>query len=72
MTAGGNGWKSDTIQQSGYFLPGTVPTDLNALDRLLFYRRDPQIPKHRLRWNWISRSGPFAIAYAPPENAQSV
>lgn len=35
------------------FLTGAVPTDLNARNRLLNYRRDPEIPKHRVRWNWI-------------------
>jgi hypothetical protein len=53
MIAGGNGWSSDLIEPPGYYLPGAVPTDIHALDRLLYYRRDPSIPKHRVRWNWI-------------------
>ncbi len=54
MVAGGNGWSSDLLNMPNYYLPGTVPTDIRALDRLLFYRRDSAIPKHRLRWNWIA------------------
>jgi hypothetical protein len=54
LIAGGNGWSSDLVEPPGYFLPGTVPTDMHALDRFLYYRRDPTITKHRLRWNWIA------------------
>ena len=35
------------------FLPGAVPADLDARNRFLNYRRDTDVPKHRLRWNWI-------------------
>ena len=34
------------------YLPGTVPADVNKLNRLLFYDRDTAVPKHRVRWNW--------------------
>jgi len=70
MIAGGNGWSSDLIEPPGYFMPGAVPTDIHALDRLLYYRRDPTIPKHRLRWNWIvdlpfGKGKRFGAASAP-------
>jgi hypothetical protein len=53
MVAGGNGWSSDLVNQPNYYLPGTVPTDTHELIRLLYYRRDSSIPKHRVRWNWL-------------------
>jgi hypothetical protein len=35
------------------YLPGAVPTDTAARDRLLNYRRDSDISKHRFNWNWV-------------------
>ena len=35
------------------FLPGAVPTDYDERNRFLNYQRDTDIPKHRVRWNWI-------------------
>jgi hypothetical protein len=35
------------------FLPGSVPTDFNALNKFLNYQRDTGAPKHRFHWNWI-------------------
>ena len=35
------------------YVKGTVPADEAARNRLLNYKRDPAIPKHRLRWNWL-------------------
>ncbi len=52
--AGGNGWSDDFVQESNIFLAGAMPADLQARNRLLNYRRDPDIPKHRVRWNWIA------------------
>ncbi|MGH9674841.1 MAG: carboxypeptidase regulatory-like domain-containing protein, partial [Bryobacteraceae bacterium] len=54
MRAAGDGWSSDLLPETNVFLKGAVPEDLNARNRLLFYRRDTQIPKHRVRWNWIA------------------
>jgi hypothetical protein len=51
--AGGNGWSDDFVQEPNVFLKGAVPDDLTQRNRLLNYRRDPDIPKHRIRWNWI-------------------
>ncbi len=52
--AGGNGWRDDITQDTDMFLPGAVPTDYAARNRFLNYRRDIDIPKHRLRWNWLA------------------
>jgi hypothetical protein len=53
LRAGGNGWVDDVLTTPSLYLPGAVPTDQAARDRLLFYRRDTDIPKHRVNWNWI-------------------
>lgn len=52
--AGGNGWSDDFVPETNIFLTGAVPSDLNERNRLVNYRRDPDIPKHRVRWNWIA------------------
>jgi hypothetical protein len=35
------------------FIPGTVPADPEAYNRFYTYSRDPNIPKHRLNWNFL-------------------
>jgi hypothetical protein len=52
--SGGNGWESDFAQESNMFLNSSVPADFNQRNRFLNYRRDTDIPKHRVRWNWIA------------------
>lgn len=52
--AAGDGWSSDLLSATNVFLKGTVPDDLNERNRFLTYKRDINIPKHRLRWNWIA------------------
>jgi hypothetical protein len=49
----GGGFATYQNDQPEIFLPGAVPKD--AADRLRFYRyqRDPDIPKHRIRWNYL-------------------
>jgi len=49
----GDGWRDDTLPGVNQYLPGAVPEDQNARNRLLFYRRDTAIPKHRVNWNFI-------------------
>ena len=49
----GNSFRDSPGTVPSQFLPGTVPTDPNALNRFLNYARDTGIPKHRHRWNWI-------------------
>jgi len=52
--AGGNGYSGTSqIPEVNQFLPGQVPTDIDARNRLLNYQRDIGIPKHRVRWNWL-------------------
>jgi hypothetical protein len=52
--AGGDGWSSDLLQAPNMFLKGAVPEDLHERNYFLNYRRDIDIPKHRVRWNWIA------------------
>jgi hypothetical protein len=49
----GGGFATYENEQPEIFLPGSVPQD--PADRLRFYRyqRDPDIPKHRVRWNYL-------------------
>jgi len=49
----GGGFSTYENEQPEIFLPNSVPAD--AADRLRFYRyqRDPDIPKHRIRWNYL-------------------
>jgi len=49
----GNSFRDDVGAARSAYLPGTVPTDPKELNRFLFYDRDPGVPKHRIRWNWI-------------------
>ena len=42
-----------TLTAPNIYLPGTVPADNAARDRLLYYRRDTAIPKHRFNWNFL-------------------
>ncbi len=52
--AAGDGWSSDLLPATNVFLKGAVPEDLNQRNDFLTYRRDIEIPKHRVRWNWIA------------------
>jgi len=45
---------NSTVQGVNEFLPGAVPTDYDERVRSLYYLRDTDIPKHRVRWNWIA------------------
>jgi len=53
MRVAGDGWRDDILRPDNYYLPGAVPTDDAARNRLLFYRRDTGIPKHRVNWNFL-------------------
>jgi Carboxypeptidase regulatory-like domain/TonB dependent receptor len=48
----GNGFRDSLMTRPEQFLPGTVPENFDELNRFLNYRRDIDIPKHRVRWNW--------------------
>lgn len=51
--AGGNDWRDNFMQDPYMFLDGAVPQDFKARNRLLNYHLDPEIPKHKIRWNWL-------------------
>jgi hypothetical protein len=53
MRVAGDGWRDDTLTAPNLYLPGTVPTDNAARNRLLWYSRDVAIPKHRVNWNFL-------------------
>ncbi|HWQ54307.1 MAG TPA: TonB-dependent receptor [Bryobacteraceae bacterium] len=53
LRVAGDGWRDDTLLTPNLYLPGLVPTDDNARNRLLYYRRDSSIPKHRFNWNFL-------------------
>ncbi len=44
----------DAMQSLNAYLPGTVPTDFDTRNRFLNYKRDPNTPKHQIRWNFIA------------------
>jgi hypothetical protein len=48
----GNSFRDDGGTVPDVYLPGTVPTDPDQLNRFLNYHRDTAIPQHRTRWNW--------------------
>ena len=48
----GNSFRDGLGTQPSQFLPGTVPTDPQELNRFLNNVRDTAIPKHRVRWNF--------------------
>ena len=53
LTGGTGGWDGGQLFDANQFLPGAVPTDAEARNTLLNYKRDTSIPKHRVRWNGI-------------------
>ena len=52
--AGGQSWGADIIPDPASYLPGTVPTDIDALNRFYNYKRDTTIPKHKLSYNFLA------------------
>lgn len=42
-----------TVPATNQFLPGSVPTNYDALNGFLNYQRDTGVPKHRVKWNWL-------------------
>ncbi len=49
----GNSFRDGPGTTPDQFAPGAVPTNFSALNRFLNYTRDKDVPKHRVRWNWI-------------------
>jgi hypothetical protein len=52
-------------------MPGTVPSNYDDLNRFLNYQRDTEIPKHRVRWNWLADL-PFGNGKPIGRNASGV
>jgi len=54
IMAGGGGYSGTSpIPEVNQFMPGEVPTDINARNKLLNKQRDTSIPHHRVRWNFL-------------------
>jgi hypothetical protein len=49
----GNGGGT-TLTPASTYMPGAVPTDLDAMNRALNYVRDTAIPHHQMKWNWVA------------------
>jgi hypothetical protein len=49
----GGGFGTYQNDQPEIFLPGAMPQDTLARLRFYRYQRDPDIPKHRIRWNYL-------------------
>ena len=52
-TPGGRQWRV-TVPEVNSYLPGAVPAGFDQRNRFLNYRRSNEVPKQRLRWNWIA------------------
>jgi hypothetical protein len=54
FAAGGQGFGgTSVIQTPNVYLPGQVPADFDAFNKLVNYQRDISTPKHRVRWNYV-------------------
>ncbi len=53
LGANNTGPAEDFVNDPRTYMPGAVPEDLDQRIRLLTYIRDIEVPKHRIRWNWI-------------------
>jgi hypothetical protein len=45
---------ADAMQSINTYMPGAVPADFDTRNRFLNYKRDPNTPKHQLRWNFVA------------------
>jgi hypothetical protein len=45
---------SDYVGSLNMYMPGAVPVDIDQRIRFMQYRRDWEIPKHRVRWNFVA------------------
>jgi len=45
---------ADAMLSTNSYLPGAVPADFDQRNRFLNYKRDPNTPKHQIRWNWVA------------------
>jgi hypothetical protein len=69
ILVGNNGGSS--VAPAADFLPGSVPTDFDARNRLLNYQRDTAIPHHQLKWNWVADL-PFGRNHLLARNAGKI
>ena len=53
MNALGTGSGLSTVPTTNQYMPGTVPSDYDQLNRFLNYGRDTSLPKNRVRWNFL-------------------
>ena len=56
MRAGGDSWFGNGyngVQRPDQFLPNAVPTNLHDRIKLLWYARDPTVPKHAVNANFL-------------------
>jgi len=44
----------DSVLDVNNYLPGAVPADRDERNRFLNYKRDPNTPKHNIRWNFVA------------------
>jgi hypothetical protein len=44
----------DAMPSINTFLPGAVPSDMDERNHFLNYKRDPNTPKHQIRWNFVA------------------
>jgi hypothetical protein len=49
----GGDFTVNAVNQPDRFLPGAMPDDLGKRIRFYRYAKDPDIPKHRVRWNLL-------------------
>ena len=50
---GGNTWRDSNVYEPGVFIPGSVPNDPQALNRLENYVQDTGIPRHHIKYDWV-------------------
>jgi hypothetical protein len=61
----------DAVLGVNNFLPGAVPADVGQRNRFLNYKRDPNTPKHQVRWNFVADL-PFGRGHKFAGNASKV
>ena len=50
---GGNTWHDDFMKDPWLYLDGAVPENFDARNKFLNSHLDSEIPRHRVRWNWL-------------------
>ena len=60
-----------TVNGDNQYLPGAVPTDIDARNRFINYARDPNTRKISVKWNWVADM-PFGRGKALLGNAHGL